>query len=112
MESLCGSQDNFLYPTNEVDILGMDLGALDPDLSTHFLNIHGSLEECEESFHLSQNLSSEAQDSWGSSPSMKSSEYSSLQPTSLNLLQEDMEMDTQVILPHLLEAHVEAKDQN
>ncbi|KAK4253345.1 hypothetical protein QN277_010666 [Acacia crassicarpa] len=106
------SQDNFLYPATEEDILGMDLGALDPDWSTQFLNIHGSPEESEESFHLSQNLSCEAEDSWGSSPCMKSSEYSSLQPTSLNLPQEDMEMDTQVILPHLLEAHVEAKDQN
>ncbi|KAI9077800.1 hypothetical protein K1719_040286 [Acacia pycnantha] len=106
------NQDNFLYAANEEDIPGINLGALDPDFSTQFLNIHGSPEESEESFHLSQNLSSEAEDSWGSSTSLKSSEYSFLQPASLNLPQEDMKMDTRVILPHLLEAHVEAKDQN
>ncbi|XP_028764541.1 nodulation-signaling pathway 2 protein-like [Neltuma alba] len=109
------SQDNFQYQVDGEDILGissMELDTLDPDLSTQFLNILGYPEESEETFHPSQNLSSEAEDSWSCSPSTKSSEYSSLQLASLNVPREDMEMDTRVILPHLLEAHVEARDQN
>lgn len=100
---------NFQYPVNGEDITGvpsMDLDAHDHDLSDQFLNIHGYPEDSEESFLPSQNLSSEAEDYWSCSPCMKSSECL------LNLPQEDMEMDTQLILPHLLEAHGEARDQN
>ncbi|KAJ7950025.1 nodulation-signaling pathway 2 protein-like [Quillaja saponaria] len=63
------------------------------------------LEESEGSFP-SQQLSTEGEDDWSPSPSMIS-ELSSNQP-SLTLPAEDMQLDSQLIVPHLLKGYGEA----
>lgn len=89
----------------------MELDDFDPILSSHVVGIqvNGYQEESEGSFP-SQDLSSEVEDPWSPTPSMKS-EFSSIQQPSLILPQEHTEIDNQVSLPHLLEAFGEAMGQ-
>ncbi|KAF7845284.1 nodulation-signaling pathway 2 protein-like [Senna tora] len=92
----------------------MDLDAFDLISNTQILGIRGYPQESEASFLPSQspNLSSEAEDAWSPISSMKSSEFPIVQQQSLSFPQPDMEIENQVILPHLLEAYGEARDQN
>ncbi|KAK7294739.1 hypothetical protein RJT34_17634 [Clitoria ternatea] len=86
----------------------MDLDEIDSFLNPQTIGIQG---ESEGSYPLHNNLSSEVEDPWSPSPSVMS-ELSSIQTTTpLTLPQENMEIDNQVILPHLLEACGEALEQ-
>ncbi|XP_004492484.1 protein NODULATION SIGNALING PATHWAY 2-like [Cicer arietinum] len=91
----------------------MDLDPFDsiltPQIDDSIFHDHGYQQESESSF-LSQNFPSDHA-SWSPSStiSMKS-QFSSNQP-SLNLPQQNMEIENHVSLPHLMEAHGEALEQ-
>ncbi|RDX88219.1 Nodulation-signaling pathway 2 protein, partial [Mucuna pruriens] len=92
-----------LPPLMELDDFDCILSAQIPSTQGHG--------ECEGSFFPSQNLSSEVEnDAWSPSPSVKS-ELSSIQTSPLTLPQENMEIENQVSLPHLMEACGEALEQ-
>ncbi|KAK7395075.1 hypothetical protein VNO78_15617 [Psophocarpus tetragonolobus] len=90
----------------------MELDDFTSILDTQIVSIqgHGYQGESEESFFPSQNLSSEVENAWSPTPSVRS-ELSTNQTSSLTLPQENMEIEIQVSLPHLLEAYVEALEQ-
>ncbi|XP_028786391.1 DELLA protein GAIP-like [Neltuma alba] len=89
-----------------------DLDGFDPTSSSQSLGIiRGYPQESEGSF-LSQNLCSEGEDAWSPAPSMQSDIFTVVQPQpSLIIPEEDMEMENQLSLPHLLEATGEALEQ-
>ncbi|KAI4353417.1 hypothetical protein L6164_002369 [Bauhinia variegata] len=87
----------------------MDFGnVFDSILDSQIVGIQGYPEENEGSFH-SQQFSSEVEDAWSPTPSMKS-ESSAVQPP-LTLPHEDMEIDNQLAIPILLEALAEAMEE-
>ncbi|KAI4353419.1 hypothetical protein L6164_002371 [Bauhinia variegata] len=87
----------------------MDFGnVFDSILASQIVGIQGYPEENEGYFH-SQHFSSEVEDAWSPTPSMKS-ESSAVQ-TPLTLPHEDMEIDNQLAIPILLEALAEAMEE-
>ncbi|KAI4353778.1 hypothetical protein L6164_002706 [Bauhinia variegata] len=87
----------------------MDFGIVfDSILDSQIVGIQGYPDENEGSFH-SQHFSSEVEYAWSLTPSMKS-ESSAVQPP-LTLPHEDMEIDNQLAIPIILEAHAEAMEE-
>ncbi|KAF7825503.1 nodulation-signaling pathway 2 protein-like [Senna tora] len=107
-------EHTFQLPSLTEDF-SMDLDAFDPSLSSQILGFHGYPEESTEGSFPSLSFSSEGEVSWSPTPSMKSDLSNTVllqpQPSLLTLPQEDMEMETQLSLPHLLEAIGEAMEQ-
>ncbi|KAI4356042.1 hypothetical protein L6164_000095 [Bauhinia variegata] len=115
--SISFSDDYVEYPFDDcaqqlpslMEDFSMDLdNVFDSILSAQIASIHGYPEESEGSFN-SQQLSSEVEDPWSPITSMKS-DLSTVHP-SLTLPHEDMEIDNQLSIPHLLEALAEATEQ-
>ncbi|KAK7287215.1 hypothetical protein RIF29_00351 [Crotalaria pallida] len=116
------TNDHILYPMTDEELenlqlpslmedFPMELDSFDPIPYSYVVGIQshdGYQEESEGSFP-SQNFSSEIEDAWSPTTSMKS-ELTSIQPT-LTLPKEDTEIANQVSLPHLLEAFGEAMEQ-
>ncbi|XP_061376089.1 protein NODULATION SIGNALING PATHWAY 2-like [Gastrolobium bilobum] len=112
------TNDHIQYPIEQetlqlpslMEDFPMELDDFDSILNAQVVGIdgYGCQEESEGSFP-SQNLSSEVEDAWSPTPSVKS-QLSSIQP-SPTLPQEGMEIDNQVSLPHLMEACGEAMEQ-
>ncbi|CAJ1807589.1 unnamed protein product [Sphenostylis stenocarpa] len=103
------------YPINEETIQLpslMELDDFDSILDSQIVSIqgHGYLAESEGSFFPSQNLSSEVENAWSPTPSIRS-ELSTNQASPLTLPQENMEIENQLSLQHLLEAYGEALEQ-
>ncbi|KAK7373974.1 hypothetical protein VNO80_07397 [Phaseolus coccineus] len=103
------------YPINEETVQLpslMELDDFDSILDTEIVSFqgHGYLRESEGSFSPSQNLSSEVENAWSPTPSVRS-ELSTNQTSPLNLPHENKEIENQVSLPHLLEAYGEALEQ-
>ncbi|QCD99814.1 scarecrow-like protein 18 [Vigna unguiculata] len=91
----------------------MELDDFDSILDTEIVSIegHGYLRESEGSFFPTQTFSSEVENAWSPTPSVRS-ELSTNQASSLlTLPHQNMEIENQVSLPHLLEAHGEALEQ-
>ncbi|KAI4353777.1 hypothetical protein L6164_002705 [Bauhinia variegata] len=88
----------------------MDLGNIfDSIFGAQIVGIHGFPEENEGSFDNSQHVSSEIQVSWSPTASMMS--VLSAVQSPLTLPHEDMKIDNQFAIPHLLEALAEAMEQ-
>jgi len=103
------------YPINEETVQLpslMELDDFDSILDADIVSFqgHGYLRESEGSFFPSQNLSSEVESAWSPTPSVRS-ELSTNQTSPLTLPHENMEIENQVSLPHLLEAYGEALEQ-
>ncbi|XP_054784724.1 protein NODULATION SIGNALING PATHWAY 2-like [Prosopis cineraria] len=105
------SNDHVYYPIDQdilqfpslVDDFFMDLDAFDLPLSSQCQGIH---------IFPSHNLCSEKEDAWSPTPSMQSDMSTAVQAqSSLIIPEEDMEMENQLSLPHLLEAVGEALEQ-
>ncbi|KHN23038.1 nodulation-signaling pathway 2 protein-like isoform X2 [Glycine soja] len=100
------------YPINEetMDLPSlMELDDFYSILDTQIISIQGH-GESEGSFFPSQNLSSEVENAWSPTPSVMS-ELSTNQTSPLTLPLENMEIEKQVSLPHLLKAYGEALEQ-
>ncbi|KAG4922171.1 hypothetical protein AAZX31_18G186300 [Glycine max] len=100
------------YPINEETMhlpSLMELDDFDSILDTQIISIQGH-GESEGSFFPSQNFSSEVENAWSPTPSVRS-ELSTNQTSPLTLPLENMEVENQVSLPHLLKAYGEALEQ-
>jgi len=100
------------YPINEETVQLpslMELDDFDSILDTEIVSFQG-LRESEGSFFPSQSLSSEVENAWSPTPSVRS-ELSTNQTSPLTLPHQNMEIENQVSLPHLLEAYGEALEQ-
>ncbi|XP_047163951.1 protein NODULATION SIGNALING PATHWAY 2-like [Vigna umbellata] len=103
------------YPINEETLQLpslMEFDDFDSIMDTEIASIqgHGYIWESEGSFFPPQNLSSEVENAWSPTPSVRS-ELSTNQASPLTLPHQNMEIENQVSLPHLLEAHGEALEQ-
>lgn len=96
---------------NVDDDFWRNLEGFDPALTEEIENISNMLDGSDGDFP-SQQKTTEKDDGWSPCPSMKSSEASmeesSIQRASLVFPGEDMEIDGQVGIPHLLKAYAEA----
>lgn len=110
--SILFPNDHVQFPINEETLQLpslMELDDFDSILSSQIMSTHGH-GESEGSFFPSQNLSSEVENAWSPTPSVRS-EMSSIQTLPLTLPQENMEIENQVTFPHLLEALGDALEQ-
>ncbi|XVE76608.1 hypothetical protein DITRI_Ditri12bG0186700 [Diplodiscus trichospermus] len=106
--------DDQLQVTVPLEDFSLPLEGLESMLTDGIEDLYNCLDESEESFP-SQPLSSQRQDVWSPSPSIRSSEAStdmaSIQ-SSLTMPGEAMEIDNQLSIFHLLKAYGEATEKN
>ncbi|XP_028760954.1 DELLA protein RGA2-like [Neltuma alba] len=102
----CTIDENSLQFPSLIDDFSMDLDGFDPTFSSQSLGNHGSAQEREGSLP-SKKLCFETEDVWSPTPSTQSD----MSTPSLIIPAEDVEMENQVSLPHLLEAIGEALEQ-
>ncbi|XWS55491.1 hypothetical protein CRYUN_Cryun09bG0004800 [Craigia yunnanensis] len=106
--------DNQLQVTVPLEDFSVPLEELESMMTDGIEVLHNYLDESEESFS-SQPLSSQRQDVWSPSPSIRSSEASkdmTSTDSSLTMPGEAMEIDNQLSIFHLLKAYGEATEKN
>ncbi|XP_022765850.1 nodulation-signaling pathway 2 protein-like [Durio zibethinus] len=108
----CDDQLQVTVPSEDFSV---PFEGLESMLTDGIEDLYNCLDESEESFPLSQPLSSQRQYVWSPSPSIRSSEASTdmtSMRSSLNMPGEAMEIDNQLSIFHLLKAYGEATEKN